>query len=402
MHQFGSIDDKIRQSLSVLSQLETGDGGYYAALSEPYKALWPRDAMNCAQAKETVGDFDSVKKTYDLLFNIYLEKMDFLKGVADNKQIPQNNQDFLPSKYVQNKRGLWIPYMHDKEPWQHHQFDAIAMFMYKVADLKTKNIDIGLNKEKKELVKYLFRYCVELKCFEWGDNGKWEQERELHSSSMGAVLSALHLMKKDPYFDDLKISDEFINFGKKQLAALLPRECWPRPDIHWYRKQGDAAQLTLMHDYDLFNLFKGHYKLNEQMENDILTYIETNLVREKGVMRFLYDDYVDNVKREVPLKDPEPRLPLFFAYLSAIYTRKSHMHTQFGNHELAKLYHDKAIDYLDRVESCMIPISREPIFSESYYKNNQSMLTPNINRPFGWAHARYIIALHEYANTFLN
>jgi GH15 family glucan-1,4-alpha-glucosidase len=351
----------IEESLGVISELETGDGGYRASLSEEYKDVWPNDVMYMAMAREAVGDMASVEMSYDFLFSRFLENRERL--VVDENNIP-DGMHLFPSKY---KLGTLEP----EEKWGHNQLDVLGLFDYNVARLKANGLNLITNGERMSLMKDIFGYCIAVKCFERGDNGRWEEWEEHHSSSIGALLAGLRELKKDRDFDYMEITDEFLEFGERQMYKILPRESPVNTHADYrFDKRCDAAQLSLIWPFNI---------IDRGMEDTILGNVENNLVRERGVIRYGNDNYYGEAGLEA-------RWPKFFGDLSLCYIMRGER--------------DKALHNLNRFIACLVEDSQGRYVVPEAYQWKDSELVPNPNTPLGWGQAVLVINLVEYIKRF--
>jgi phosphorylase kinase alpha/beta subunit len=193
---------------------------------------------------------------------------------------------------------------------------------------------------------------VNLEYWHDDDNGIWEENMEVHASSIGAVVAAL---EKASQVDWLEVPEEAIERGKSALRALLPRES--------SSKFADLALLTLIYPFAV---------TTEEETQEILKNVEYHLVRDKGVIRYKLDRYYNN---NVDGYSEEAEWCFGLSWLAIIYAER-------GDKE-------KAYFYLRRAKKAVTPDGKVP---ELYYSNTDK---PNENTPLGWAESMYVVALHK-------
>jgi GH15 family glucan-1,4-alpha-glucosidase len=380
------VEKRIKANLYVFEHdfalrggLAVRKGVFRAALNLEYDYLWIRDVMNIGLAFEAVKDYPIIQKIYDAVY----ARAFFCQEKLKTSDHTTHENDMFPSKYEIKSNK---PYT---KGWGHHQLDAIGMLMYKTVDLGEKGI-ITLDSKIEKLMFDMVEYCKRVSCFDVGDNGMWEEWRELHSSSMGAVIAGLEKLRDTDMFPSIKIDQEFIDHGRKQLYALLPRESPVNSDPKYHMdKSTDAALLTLIWPYNLFHD-------NKEMEDKILSDVETVLVRDKGVLRYVNDRYEASAKKLGKdkyryYKNGEAQWPLFFSYLSLAYTKR-------GDKE-------KARHYLNRSFESMVEVDGVMVFPESFRYHpspTKGVFIPSGNIGLAWNHALEICALVEYKKKFSN
>ncbi len=173
-------------------------------------------------------------------------------------------------------------------------------------------------------------------------------------------------------FRYLPVPQEFIEYGRDSLDRILPAESHSRPF--------DLAQLGLIWPYNI---------VTEEQASQILGNIETNLVREKGVIRYPGDLYYSADPSE-PVGN-EAQWPLGLAWLSIVCSKLAYRDLLRGGiFEKPKLYLEKAEHYLAGLEAVMTDDGKVP---ELY---SAGVMNPNV--PLAWAQSFYIVASQSLAN----
>ncbi|MBS7629897.1 glycoside hydrolase family 15, partial [Candidatus Bathyarchaeota archaeon] len=132
------------------------------------------------------------------------------------------------------------------------------------------------SKKDKQIVQKLVYYLSSIEYWHDKDNGIWEENEEVHASSVGACVAGLKKISKIVY-----VPKWLIKNGEQTLKKLLPKES--------ETKEVDMALLSLIYPYDI---------INKKMVLKILKNIEENLVKNKGVIRYPGDMYYSINKKE--------------------------------------------------------------------------------------------------------
>lgn len=327
-----------RKSKEILKSLQY-DSGLFAAskknVSTGYDKAWIRDNIYEALGLEMVKDIDSVKKTYRALFDILIKheyKIDWAIKEKPNASYKYIHARFCPFTLEEFN-----------EEWGNKQNDAIGVFLFKVGELFEKGIPVFRNKNDIRILQKLVKYLEKIEYWHDSDNGIWENEDEVHASSIGACLAGLKKIKAL-----VDVPEHLIEKGQKALNELLPRESDSR--------ETDLALLTLIYPYNV---------VTDEQREKILYDVETKLVRDKGVIRYFDDPYY-NVGGEAEWVKG-------FAWLAKIYK-------DLGNK--VKYRH-----YMKKLKDCATKDGELP---ELYYADSD---IPNENTPLGWTQAMFLVAI---------
>ncbi|MFT4310155.1 MAG: glycoside hydrolase family 15 protein [Candidatus Woesearchaeota archaeon] len=203
------------------------------------------------------------------------------------------------------------------------------------------------------MVQLLVDYLQSIEYWHDLDSGMWEEDEEIHASSVGACVAGL-LAVKD--IQGIHVNQSLIDKGKQMLAHLLPRES--------QKKFVDMALLSLIYPY--------HVTTKEQTQA-ILEHVEYHLVKKRGVIRYK-NDYYYNKNPDGYSEEAEWTMGL--SWLSIIYQ-------QLGDTQKAKEYLDKALETVNEQ-------GEEP---ELYFSNSDKY---NENSPLGWAESLLVVAIHDF------
>jgi len=353
--------EKVDGALKVLDTLYHYNGGYSASSAGQYQAFWLRDIMYCTVAKEYMGDFSSVKKSFGLVLDIFDKYSEKIDSCIDNR--PTDKHDFLHARF----RAHTVEQFPDE--WGHNQLDIFGIFLYKTGDLKMKGINVLRNLHDVKRLQDIIWYLYSIRWHEAPDFGVWEEGPEVHSSSVGSVLGGL--MKIRSHVKEVRVPARFIELGREALDRILPRESATRPY--------DMAQLSLIWPYRV---------LDEDMRSQVLRNIENNLVRENGVIRYPGDTYYN----PDPMRPhgSEAEWPMGLSWLAIVYGKMAEEKFTYGDERTAIEYLKKSHHYVKRTEKTM---TDGYVIPELYTDGR-----PNPNTPLGWAQAMYIIAVQVIEN----
>src|SRR5690606_9810409 len=91
------------------------------------------------------------------------------------------------------------------------------------------------NEDRLRITNKLVRYLESLEYWHDRDSGRWEEDEEVHASSVGACVAGLKSVQR---LNGIEVSPELIQKGEEALDALLPRES--------ERKFVDLSELSLI------------------------------------------------------------------------------------------------------------------------------------------------------------
>ncbi len=329
----------IQKSVKILSSLQYPSGLFAASkmnVSTGYDKSWIRDNIYETFGLENI-DIEKVILNCRALLDILL-KHEYKIDHAIIKK-PEHKQHYIHARFH--------PETFDEfhEEWGNKQNDSIGALLWKVADLEDRGIKVIRDQNDLRILQKLVFYLKSIEYWHDCDNGMWEENEEIHASSVGACVAGLKKISKYVY-----VEDELIKKGIQTLNQLLPKES--------VTKEVDLALLSLIWPYNV---------ATEQQRDFILKNVEQKLVKEKGVLRYLNDQYYNNGK--------EAEWCFGFPWLAIIYKRA-------GNFDKYKYYTDKTIEVMN--DKGELP--------ELYYgETNQH----NENSPLGWGQSLLIVAMEK-------
>lgn len=346
-------ENLIRNHLHILKSLQY-DSGLFSASSKSvgtgYEKSWLRDNFYECLAFVVINDWDTVSATYEALLQIFIKHEEKIDKAISQK--PTNSFEYIHARFnPQTFDEYW-------EEWGNKQNDSIGAILYMIGQLEHHHhksiLDTG---QKVRIIQKLIWYLEGIEYWRDQDSGMWEEDEEVHASSVGACLAGLKSLSRLPRLD---VSHDLIKKGEDALATLLPRES--------NRKFVDLSLLSLIYPYDV---------VTPEQEKAILENVEYHLLRKKGVIRYKNDHYYN--KNEDGYSE-EAEWTFGLSWLALIYIKK-------GNKVKAQVFIDKM---LDTQTSEGVP--------ELFYSNSNAF---NQNNPLGWSESLFIVALHEMNQKFL-
>ena len=338
----------MKQHLKVLRSLQYKSGLFSASAHNGhtgYDKSWLRDNFYECLPFMIIGDHEAAKKTYKSLLNIFLKHEDKIDHAIAAK--PKHTHQYIHARYN--------PHTFDEywEEWGNKQHDAIGEVLYGIGWLEGEcNIKILENEDYKRVVKKLVDYLGAVMYWRDPDNGVWEEEEEIHASSIGACVAGLTAIKK---YTDIRVPQKYIKSGKSALRHLLPRES--------EKKFVDLALLSLIYPFHVVTA-----KERDLILKDTIYHLE----RKRGVIRYKGDQYYNKNKDG---HSEEAEWTFGFSWIAIIYEM---MHKK----KKAKEYIEKAIS----------SINKKGEVPELYFSNSEKF----VNSPLGWSESMFIIALYYF------
>jgi len=340
-------DKLIAQHLKILEDLQYESGLFAASkkgVGTGYDKAWLRDNFYECLAFEVVGDFETVEKMYRAILTIFKKHETKIDHAISKK--PQYTHQYIHPRYnPETFEEYW-------EEWGNKQNDSIGCILFKIGDLERRQRGLVIQSaDDVRIVQKLVWYLSTLEYWNDPDSGMWEENQELHASSVGACLAGLTMAQ---HVVGVEVSHELLEKGRVALRALLPRES--------REKFVDLALLSLIWPYDV---------LTKEEATEVLRNVEYHLLRERGVIRYKGDRYYNN---NPDGWSEEAEWTFGLSWLAIIYEK-------IGNPV-------KAQEYLEKAKAAV----SERGVPELYYSNSNKY---NDNTPLGWSESLFIVALHE-------
>lgn len=339
------FDEEIKQHLAVIKRLEKKPGVFTASLDDTwYDKAWLRDIYFIVMGFYETGDIETTKNSAKALLTVFVKHKDKINWAAENK--PHEAWQYIHARFhPETFEEYW-------EEWGNSQNDAVGEVLNLICTLELMGESVVETDDEKEMVQTIINYLINIEYWQDDDNGIWEENLEVHASSVGSCVAAL---KKANEVDWLEVPDAAIERGESALRALLPRES--------VTKFCDLALLTLIYPFAV---------TTEEETLEILKNVEYHLVKDRGVLRYKLDRYYNN---NIDGFSEEAEWCFGLSWLAIIYAER-------GDKE-------KAYYYLRRAKNTVTP---EGVVPELYYSNTDK---PNPNTPLGWAESMYVVALQK-------
>jgi len=342
-----TYEELIKKHLKILRSLRTKSGLFLASkkgVSTGYDKSWLRDNFYETIAFEVIGDWDTVEKTYNAILKIFLkyeEKIDWAIREKPKESYKRIHARFHPETFEE----FW-------EEWGNKQNDAIGCILFRLGELEiNQKRSIIKTRDQIRIVNKLVRYLDAIEYWHDPDSGIWEEDEELHASSIGACVAGLRSIKRLPY---IEVPLRIIRKGEESLRNILPRES--------EKKFVDLALLSLIWPYDV---------VTEKERDQILENVEYHLLKERGVIRYKGDYYYN---KNEDGRSEEAEWTFGLSWLAIIYQK-------LGNYEKA-----------EELIKNLITIDTKEGMPELYYSNSPVY---NENTPLGWSESLFIVALYE-------
>ncbi|WP_409343195.1 glycoside hydrolase family 15 protein [Paenibacillus sp. MBLB4367] len=345
------------ESYQVLDRLCLPHGLYMASPSEDYRYIWIRDCVYMSLPfVDKPGD--RYEKAYDRLFELFKE-YEWKLDIAC-LQRPNMEWEYVHARYSRDE----VKEIHDQS-WGHVQHDMIGAFLYGVGLGVENGKNVIKDQRSLDIVQKLVGYLQSVEYWQDADNGMWEEEREIHASSVGACVAGLKAVSSL-----VDLPEGMIEQGLRTLLRLYPRESG--------NKAADLAQLSLVYPYRLFTGLLGEV---------VVARVEEQLLRSRGVIRYAGDSYYSTLEDEYG----RGRSRDFYIGSEAEWTFGlpwlALCHMELGNF-------GKAYEYVRRTEEVMVEPGMLP---ELYYGGTD---IPNRNTPLGWSSAMYILAKEAFLKRY--
>lgn len=337
----------IERHLEILRSLRYPSGLFAASkkdVTTGYDKSWLRDNFYETLAFEIIGDWKTVEKTYEAILEIFLRYEPKIDSAIAHK--PQASFEYIHARFhPETFDEFW-------EGWGNKQNDAIGCILFRLGDLEiNQKRSIIKTPDHIRIVNKLVKYLSSIEYWQDKDSGMWEENEELHASSVGACVAGLKSISRVP---EIEVPRILIRRGEKALNGLLPRESPSRFT--------DLSLLSLIWPYDV---------VSPTQRQQILDNVEYHLLREHGIIRYKGDRYYNKNADGV---SEEAEWTFGLSWLAIIYEK-------MGNMEKAK----------ELIKNLIAEDTPEGL-PELYFSNSTDY---NENTPLGSSESLFIVALYE-------
>lgn len=328
----------INRSLDILKRFQSPSGLFVAALDRTThysRQSWIRDCIYISLG------FEATKSTKELL-NAYHALLDVLKkheykidwAIVEK---PQHKHQYIHARFNPETFEEFA------EDWGNKQNDSIGALLFKIGDLELKGIKVLRDDSDRRIVQKLVYYLNSIRYWEDQDNGVWEENEEVHASSVGACLAGLKKISKI-----VDVPHALIIKGEEALNALLPRES--------KSKEVDLALLSLIYPFNV---------VTAEQRDAILKNVEEKLLRRNGIIRYVGDAYFN--------KNGEAEWAFGLPWLAIIYRQMNRP--------------DKYAHFMRKTVEAL---NKDGELPELYFANSD---VHNHNTPLGWGQSLLIVAM---------
>src|SRR3989339_356006 len=225
----------LNQSLQILRTMRYPTGLFAASrmtAKTGYNLAWIRDNVYTAIGLEAAQKYNIAKKTLRALLDVLLKHEYKIDWAVREK--PKHHYQYIHARYDPiTVEEIW-------EEWGNKQNDAIGALLFKIGDLEEKGIKIIRNEDDTRLLQKLVWYLRSVEYWHDKDNGMWEENEEVHASSIGACVAGLKAVRHI-----VDVPKDLIKKGEDELNRILPSES--------VTKETDLALLSLIYPYNIVN-----------------------------------------------------------------------------------------------------------------------------------------------------
>lgn len=178
------FDAEIKQHLDVIRKLE-GKPGVFTASSDDtfYNKAWLRDIYFIVLGFLETGDIKTVQNAAKALLTVFVKHKDKINWAIENK--PHYAWQYIHARFnPETFEEYW-------EEWGNSQNDAVGEVLNLIVTLEELGASVVETDEEREMVQKIVDYLVNLEYWHDDDNGIWEENMEVHASSIGSVVAAL-------------------------------------------------------------------------------------------------------------------------------------------------------------------------------------------------------------------
>lgn len=349
---------------------------------------WLRDNVMVGHSLLATGEFDAAVRCAHGLMSFALTQAPKMEAIIEFPAFKHNMQDRPHARFD----GQVL--RETNQPWGHGQSDAWGYLAWFVAGLSCTS-HMALSSEEEQLLFLIPRYMDAIEYHIDADNGTWEEDPKVNSSSIAACIAGLRAISR--YAEVLgrgaassaisALTEPLILRGFRTLNNHLPFESFPSRMI-------DAAVLFAVYPTGVIS--------DRYMQDLVISLIQSRLAGPRGTRRYLgdsyycqdYDQWFDQVTRSNDhglsnalrnqFLEPgmEAQWCIFDPILSTIYGER---YLERG--ELADLA--RQLRFANRSLSQVAPTFQCP---ELYYSSAGRWI-PNVHTPLLWTQANLAIAI---------
>ncbi|WP_110927961.1 glycoside hydrolase family 15 protein [Bacillus massiliglaciei] len=250
---------EFKHAIRVLDSMRLPNGAYTASLSNDYNYVWIRDVVY------TVLPFlTDCSDRYERAYHALLDMFRRYEWKLDIHTVRKPTYLF---EYIHSRYSRDLEEIHTE--WGHAQNDAVGAFLWGIGEGCKVGKKMIRDAQDLGIIQKLVNYLQCLHYWEAPDNGMWEENMEIHASSIGACVAGLNAVKMLVH-----VPEELIRKGEETLHFLLPRES--------ETKETDLSLLSLIYPFRI---------ADKKTALKILENVTGKLERKHGVIRYKGDLY---------------------------------------------------------------------------------------------------------------
>lgn len=405
---FSALDNGLFPAAAAVSAENTG-----------YAYVWVRDNIYVAYAHYVLGHVDIAVKNVLALMSYFRKHKVRFEEIIDERVDPVIAMNRPHIRF----NGQLITEV--DENWEHAQNDALGYFLWFYCRLAGEG-QISLQQDAIEVLGLFSLYFQTIQYWKDEDSGHWEEGRKIEASSIGVVVAGLKALKRlfnTPLFishccqykDRLvttHLLDELISNGEVALSDILPAECI---QLKLKERRYDGALLFLIYPLNV---------VSEEISENILQDIKTNLQGEYGILRYLGDsfwcrnfftDLPENIQTSISTEreawleannrtvkqGEEAQWCIFDPIISVIYGAKFQKYRHEADLEQQINYLNRSLGQLTG-ENCKVGKYKIEQFKcpELYYIQDDKYI-PNVSTPLLWTQANLMISLKSIEQSLM-
>lgn len=388
---------------------------------------WLRDNASIILALHTTGRTELAVNGAKALLSILNNNRRTLDGVVSGELDPSNPDNRLPVRVKGDNL--------ENDTESRVQNDSVGYALLCISRL-IKAGHLEVSEADMTTIAQTVRYLGAIEYWHDEDDGHWEEERRIHASSIGIVIAGLkeakQLFDQKKYEHDIdfetliargsQVLHNMIEQGETERSREAPQEpaqdymqgANPSKRTREYFQSNQNNRGKRKHDAAmLFLVMLGAVEGEDAAR--IIEDIESNLVREKGVIRYDGDTYwmpgfpefmgieerttsaegrleKRNLRAAgIGYSETEAQWTIFDSALSAYYGR---LYLKTGE----ETYRHKQITYFSRALSQLVKgEDGRLLMPEAYYLDyvadeGRWQWKPNLHTPLNWSHANLLLA----------
>lgn len=352
------IDNLINKSIEIIISNQHESGSYVASPNfSTYNYCWLKDGCFTAYSMDLWDEKDSADKFFDWTDRVISRQDSKLKKILimKNRGDILLNEDYLPTRYMLDGNEC-------NDEWPNFQLDGYGVWLWALSEHIKFTENIHLIEKYKKSIKIVIDYLIEFwnyPCFDcWQENGE-----DVHTSTLASIYGGLKAINE-------YVKDENVEETSNKIKKYVLDNCTENGRL---KKSKDLVDIdgNLIWAVSPFKLLE----VNDSIIKKTIKEIEKNLVYSGGVHRYIQDIYYGGGEWIVL----SAWLGLYYCEIKELNKAK----------EILKWIEDKANKDGELPEQSLEHVN------DKRYINQWKSLWGEVACPLLWAHAMYLILLHN-------